>query len=106
MADTDNCFRCGKRFRNGDSASFVNDENGNRRLQCTDKARCGNQHKHDYELLKKFRWLGTDNYILVNGCVECGDVRAGTVGIKWIPASRREIDEANRVASALEEYAK
>ena len=70
------------------------------------KAKYVKPHKHAHKLLKKFRWLGTDNYILVHGCIECGDVRAGAIDMKWIPASREEIDEANRVADSLMSFAR
>ena len=62
-------------------------------------------HKHDYKLLKRFRWPGTNNYVQVHGCIECGDVHAGVIDMKWIPVSRKELDETNRVAGSLMSFA-
>ena len=61
-------------------------------------------HKHDYQLLKRFRWQGTDDYVIVHGCIECRKIEANAVNMKWIPPSQEEIAEAERVAGTLEAF--
>ena len=61
-------------------------------------------HKHDYKLLKRWRWQGTDKYVVVQGCIECQSVNAVAVDLKWVPPSQAEIAEAERVAGALETF--